>query len=155
LQRFSPLSRVAHSRHTRASSVPLLATFNKKIIQRFARNPLTAFDDELKDDFIYAWSLPTDPTFERKMAVIGAAINEAAASPPHDYPRCRVFYFTCKIHDAVWVSCPFQNVSLPKLTSSFARNVSNCTVCKCVQLHHLLQSSRRMRMRSWLPRLVP
>jgi len=96
-----------------------------------------------------------DPTFKRKMAVIGAAINEAAASPPHDYPRCRVFYFTRKIHDAVQVSCPFQNVSLPKLTSSFARNISNCTVCKRVQLHHLLQSSRRMRMRSWLPRLVP
>jgi hypothetical protein len=124
----------------------------QKIIQRFARNPLTAFNDKLKADFIYAWSLPTDPTFERKMAVIGAAINEATASPLHDYPRCQVFYFTRKIHDAVRVSCPFQNISLSKLTISFTRNVSNCTICKCVQLRHLLQSSR---MRSWLPRLVP
>jgi len=89
------------------------------------------------------------------MAVIGAAIDEAAASPLHDYPRCRVFYFMRKIHDAVRVSCPFQNVSLPKLTISFARNVLNCTICKRVQLRHLLQSSRRMKMRSWLPRLVP
>jgi hypothetical protein len=79
----------------------------RKIIQRFARNPLTAFDPELKDDFIYAWSLPLHPTFERKMALIGAAINKAAASPPYDYPQSRVFYFTRKIHEAVRVSSLF------------------------------------------------
>jgi hypothetical protein len=63
-----------------------------------------AFDDKLRDNFLYAWSLPTHPTFERKMVLIKAAIDEAAASPPLDYPRCWVFYFMCKIHDAVQVS---------------------------------------------------
>ena len=49
----------------------------------------------------------------------------------------------------------FQNVSLPKIMTSFARNASSCTICKSVRLRQLLQSSRRGRMRSWLPRLVP
>jgi len=42
------------------------------------------------------------------MTLIKAAIDEAAASPPYDYPRLRVFYFTRKIHEAVRVSrlCP-------------------------------------------------
>jgi hypothetical protein len=102
-----------------------------KILQRFARNPMAAFDDELKVDFIYAWSLPTHSTFERKMACIQAAINEAAASPPYDYPRCRVFYFMRKIHEAVRVSCNFPHVSsLPKLTIFFARNALSSTACK-------------------------
>lgn len=101
-----------------------------KILQRFARNPMTAFDDELKDNFIYAWLLPMHPTFERKMACIQAAINEATASPPYDYPQSRVFYFTRKIHEAVRVSCNFLDVSLPKLTIAFARNASSSTVCK-------------------------
>ena len=115
-----------HQKHTLVLCFPTLTTFpqmlryvywfNKcffmlisysKIFHRFACNPLTAFDKELRDDFIYAWSLPTHPTFERKMAVIKAAIDEAAASPHHDYPRCRVFYFTRKIHDAVRVSFVF------------------------------------------------
>ena len=76
-----------------------------KIIQWFAHNPLTAFDDKLKGDFIYAWSLPAYPTFENKMALIKVAMDEAVASPPHDCLQTLVFYFTHKIHEAVQVSC--------------------------------------------------
>jgi len=122
---------------------------------------MTEFDDELKDDFIYAWSLPPHPTFERKMMLIQAAIDKATASPPYDYPRSCVFYFTCRIHEAVRVSCLCPNVSLSKLMIYFTRNASSCTVCKCVRrlpscqlrLRQLLQR-RRGGMRSWTPRLV-
>jgi len=122
---------------------------------------MMAFDDELKDDFIYAWSLPSHPTFERKMTLIQAAINEAAASPPYDYPQSRVFHFTRRIHEAVRVSRLCPNVSLSKLMIYFTRNASSGTVCKCVRklpsrqlrLHQLLQR-RRGRMRSWTPRIV-
>jgi len=118
-----------HQKHTLILCLPTLTTlpqmlryvywFNKsffmlisysKIFHRFARNPLMAFDNELRDDFLYAWSLPTHPTFERKMADIKAAIDKAAASPHglhHDYPRSRIFYFTRQIHDAVRVSFVF------------------------------------------------
>ena len=80
---------------------------------------MTAFDDKLKDDFIYAWSLPVHPTFENKMVLIKAAIDEAAASPPHDCPQTLVFYFTHKIHQAVRVSALIKIVPLPKVTFSF------------------------------------
>ena len=76
----------------------------RKIFSRFAHNPLTAFDDELKDDFIYAWSLPPHPTFEWKMSLIKAAIDEAVASPPYDYPHSQVFCFMRKIREVVRVS---------------------------------------------------
>ena len=70
-----------------------------------------AFDNDLKLDFQYAWSLPPHPTFERQMASIKAAIDEAAAYGPWDYPRCRIFYFVRKISDAVRVSPLFLNLS--------------------------------------------
>ena len=75
----------------------------QKIMLQFACNPLMAFDDDLKHDFAFAWSLPPHPTFKRKMVIIKAAIDEAA-SGPCDYPRCRIFYFVWKISDAVRVS---------------------------------------------------
>jgi hypothetical protein len=71
---------------------------------QFARNPTMAFDDDLKNDFAFAWSLPPNATFERKMESIKAAIDEAVAFGPWDYPRCRIFYFVHKIADAVRVS---------------------------------------------------
>ena len=133
-----------------------------KVIRQFACNLLAAFDDKLKDDFIYAWSLPLNPTFKRKMRLIKAAINEATVSPPYDYPQSQVFFFTHKIHEAVQVSYFFfSNVSLFKLMIYFARNALSCTVWKSVWLCQLwlcqiLQrlSSRRGRMRSWMLRLV-
>ena len=73
---------------------------------------MMAFDDKLKDDFFYAWSLPPHPTFEEKMLLIKAAINEAAALPPYDYPQCQVFYFTQKIHEVVQVSWLLFKMSL-------------------------------------------
>jgi hypothetical protein len=70
----------------------------------FARDPWMAFDDDLKHDFAFAWSLPPHPTFERKMASIKVAVDEAVASGPWDYPRCRIFNFVRRIGDAVRVS---------------------------------------------------
>ena len=82
----------------------LLTLVTWKIMFQFARNPLIALDNDLKDALAFAWSLPPHHTFERKMASIQAAIDEAAASSPWDYPRCHIFNFVCKIGEAVRVS---------------------------------------------------
>jgi len=74
---------------------------------KFTCNPLMALDNDLKDALTFAWSLPSHPTFKRKMASIKAAVDEAAAFSPWDYPRCRIFNFMCKIGEAVRVSLLF------------------------------------------------
>ena len=62
------------------------------------------FDDDLKHDLDYAWSLSAHPTFEKKMKLIAVAIDDAVISPMHGYPNCQIFYFKHKIRDVVQVS---------------------------------------------------
>ena len=120
-----------------------------KILIHFFHNPLTAFDDNLNQDLAYAWSLPTHPTFERKMALIKAVIDKAVASPPYEYPRSRVLYFTRHVRQAIRVSYLFWNAVLPELSIFFHRSASSFIIFKYLQwLHWLLQSSMTGRMRS-------
>jgi hypothetical protein len=92
------------------------------------------FDDDLKCDLAYAWSLPAHPTFEKKMQLITVAIDEASLSPLHDYPSCHVFYFKRKIRDIVRVSNFIMfAIIIPLIIVS--RNVSQFTACKW-RRHH-------------------
>ena len=74
-------------------------------------NPI--FDDDLCRDLAYAWSLPTHPTFERKIELIKAAIDDAITSPLQVYPPAsQVLYFMRKIREVIRVSAAFSNADV-------------------------------------------
>lgn len=79
-------------------------------MHRLASNPI--FDDNLYRDLDYAWSLPVHPTFEQKIELIKAAIDEAIRSPRQDNPASQVLYFTRKIREVVRVSNMYLNPDL-------------------------------------------
>lgn len=65
------------------------------------------FDRDLCRDLDYAWSLPTHPTFEQKIELIKAAIDDAIRSPSPlqvHAPASQVLYFMRKIREVVRVS---------------------------------------------------
>jgi hypothetical protein len=77
-------------------------------------NPLLSFDDDLNNNIAYAWTLPTHLTFERKMADIKSAMDEAAMLPPSEYARSQIKYFTTKIREVVRVSNRFEKFIFTK-----------------------------------------
>ena len=105
-----------------------------EVLHRFICNPFTTFDDDLKRDLVYAWSLPAHPTFKRKMKLIAVAIDEAVLSPLYDYPSCHVFYFKRKIRDVIRVSDIIM-FSIKIHLIIFSRNVLRFTACKWRQHH--------------------
>jgi hypothetical protein len=71
------------------------------------------FDHNLIYDLAYAWSLPSHPTFERKIGLIKAAIDDAITSPLQVYPPVSlVLHFMCRIREAVHVSDAFSNADV-------------------------------------------
>jgi len=84
-----------------------------KALRRLAHNPI--FDHNLIRDLAYAWSLPTHPTFEQKIELIKAAIDDAITSPlplQVHAPVSQVLYFMHKIREVVRVSDAFLNADV-------------------------------------------